>query len=266
MSGPSKATMGSVLILADEFDHHFYRLLNIEGEETVICTPGDASALPTNYCPDLVVIDAGFDHPEMGLGLIRGIKERYAAVPVIFFAGESLEGLEGKSRIAGARVFLKRPLSLIELEESIRTMLRLKRSSREKRTSLPLRTHDAPRRNESHEAASSGKPIPLLRSIRYIRKNLSSDISVSRLAEEAHLSKYHFCRLFKRHCKMTPMEYVALQRITRATELLQKRVVNISEAALESGYRDMSTFIRHFRKFTGMNPSRYRKSITDLSV
>ena len=60
----------------------------------------------------------------------------------------------------------------------------------------------------------------VLRSISYISNNLASEITLEQLAAEAHLSKYHFCRLFKKHFAMTPMEFIACLRIRKAQDLL----------------------------------------------
>jgi AraC-like DNA-binding protein len=56
------------------------------------------------------------------------------------------------------------------------------------------------------------------------------------------------------------MEFVSCLRITRARELLLREDLNISMVALEVGYNDASTFIRHFKKLTGLRPSDYKKS------
>ncbi len=156
-------------------------------------------------------------------------------------------------------------MDIVELGESITTLLRLKRSSRERRTAFPLNNHGAPAQPEIHQASTTDKPLPVLRSISYIRNNLSAELTLERLALEAHVSKHHFCRLFKRHLKMTPMEYISYLRIQRAKELLLREDLNITMVALEVGYNDASTFIRHFKKVTNLTPSDYKKSFRKIS-
>lgn len=94
--------------------------------------------------------------------------------------------------------------------------------------------------------------------ITYIEENLHSALELDGLAQKANLSKFHFCRTFKRHTGLNPMKYVAALRIDRAKELLKQDGISVSSIASQVGFRDLSNFIRQFKKVTGVTPSRYR--------
>ncbi len=98
--------------------------------------------------------------------------------------------------------------------------------------------------------------------IGYIESNLWSKLDLENLAQIAKLSKFHFCRKFKRHVGINPMKYVNTRRIEKAKELLKKRDLSVSLVASEVGFRDLSNFIRQFKKRTGLAPNAYRHAKT----
>ncbi len=105
---------------------------------------------------------------------------------------------------------------------------------------------------------TSDKPQNLLQVVAFIEGNLWSSMELGSLAKQAHLSKFHFCRVFKRHIGMNPMKFVAVLRIERAKELLTRNDKTVSLVANEVGFRDLSNFIRQFKKLTGVTPTMYR--------
>jgi AraC family transcriptional regulator len=94
--------------------------------------------------------------------------------------------------------------------------------------------------------------------IGYIEENLWSPLDLGNLAEKANLSKFHFCRTFKRHVGINPMKFVNVRRIERAKNLLIESRLSVSHVASEVGFRDLSNFIRQFKKITGVTPTTYR--------
>jgi len=105
------------------------------------------------------------------------------------------------------------------------------------------------------------KPQNIVHIIGYIEENLWSPLDLGNLAEKAKLSKYHFCRTFKRHVGVNPMKFVNVRRIERAKELLVKSDHPVSLVATEVGFRDLSNFIRQFKKITGATPTVYRGAV-----
>jgi AraC family transcriptional regulator len=95
----------------------------------------------------------------------------------------------------------------------------------------------------------------------YIHENLSTQISLTALADLAQLSPYHFSRAFKQSFGLPPLRYHARGRIERAKSLLADAGQSITEIALKAGFGDASSFTRVFHKFTGRTPSEYRRSI-----
>ena len=60
---------------------------------------------------------------------------------------------------------------------------------------------------------------------------------------------------------MTPVQYVNYVRIQEACKLLKNKKFNISEAAQEVGFNNMSTFITNFRKVKNQTPGQWIKDV-----
>jgi AraC family transcriptional regulator len=95
----------------------------------------------------------------------------------------------------------------------------------------------------------------------YIEEHVMDDIPLAALAELARLSPYHFSRSFKHSFGMPPHRYHASRRMERAKQLLAKRELSVTTIALESGFRDPSTFSAAFHRLTGETPSHYRRNL-----
>lgn len=101
-------------------------------------------------------------------------------------------------------------------------------------------------------------PYRLKRVLDYIGDNLESNISLSDLAAIAGMSPHYFCELFKQSVGCPPHNYVLVQRIERAKQLLRSPRCTIIEAGLDVGFQNPSHFARMFRKLEGTTPSRFR--------
>ena len=101
-------------------------------------------------------------------------------------------------------------------------------------------------------------PYRLKRVLDYIADNLETDFSLSDLATIAGMSPHYFSELFKQSMGRSPHNYVLLQKIERAKQLLRDPKRSIIEAGLDVGFQNPSHFARMFRKLEGTTPSRFR--------
>jgi len=103
-------------------------------------------------------------------------------------------------------------------------------------------------------------------SIEFIETEIKTSISLEQLAERAHISKYHFMRVFKALSGKTPKEYIDERKLTEAAKLI-KNGWNIVDAAFEYGFESHEAFSRRFRNVFGASPAdikRGSKSIKGL--
>lgn len=104
----------------------------------------------------------------------------------------------------------------------------------------------------------TGEQECVQRAIRYIHMHYAEPLTLSRLADEAHLSESYFSTLFKKRCGYGFREYLTKVRVDRARELLEKTGMGVTEIAEAAGFDTQSYFSKVFRRRTGLSPSDYR--------
>ena len=95
----------------------------------------------------------------------------------------------------------------------------------------------------------------------YIRRNQHKEITIAELAMLCFLSPDHFIRLFKKHLRMTPIEYINRRRIEQAQLLLITTARPVKDIACEVAFYNIPYFNRVFRAVTGMTPVQYRQNV-----
>ncbi len=91
----------------------------------------------------------------------------------------------------------------------------------------------------------------------YLMDHLGHNVSTAVLAEVSGLAPYRLHRLFERSYGLPPHRYLLQARMERAKRLLAAGS-RPAQVAAELGFADQSHFGRHFRRWTGISPSRYR--------
>lgn len=104
----------------------------------------------------------------------------------------------------------------------------------------------------------------LARVVAHIDARLAERIQLAQLAKVAALSRFHFARLFRRSTGLSPMQFVACQRVRRAQWHLDQGEACIADLAVALGFFDQSHFTRTFRRVVGISPSRYAMLRRDL--
>ena len=94
--------------------------------------------------------------------------------------------------------------------------------------------------------------------ISYIQQNFMEKISLKEFGEQFHLSEKYISRYFKEHFHITLSQYITHLRLEYAKQLLQDTDIPVTEIAMQSGYQNVSYFIRSFKKTYGMSPLKYR--------
>jgi len=99
----------------------------------------------------------------------------------------------------------------------------------------------------------------LLQVTDYINEHLTQEIKLSDMAETLDMSSFYFARLFKQSMRVSPYQYVILQRVMRAKQLLKCQELSITEVALQCGFNSQSHLGKWFRQLTGTTPKAYQK-------
>lgn len=112
------------------------------------------------------------------------------------------------------------------------------------------------------ESADQGR---MERVVDFIHTHLTEEIDRERLAKLAHLSLGAFSRFFHSRTGKTVPEYVNEVRIGRACRMLAEDAGNITDIAMDCGYRNLANFNRRFREVMGTTPSAYRQKFRGVA-
>lgn len=93
---------------------------------------------------------------------------------------------------------------------------------------------------------------------RYIEDHYMEDISLKNVSRLFYVDMYYLSHLFKENTGFSFKEYLILQRISKAKELLFYTNDSITTVCTNSGFNNVNHFIRIFKKYTGLTPLKYR--------
>lgn len=110
----------------------------------------------------------------------------------------------------------------------------------------------------SHTKSTSSLQKELLS---YIQQNYCFRISLHDLAGHFHMSEKYISRYFREHFQLTLSQYITYLRLSHAKHLLETTSLSITETALQSGFPNVSYFIRTFKNTFHVPPLQYRNSI-----
>lgn len=93
-----------------------------------------------------------------------------------------------------------------------------------------------------------------------IRKRYDEDLSLEMIADSLGLTPSYVSRYVKEKTGSNFSDCLNEVRIKKAKELLRTSNVQVRDIATRVGYVNVTSFIRMFKKVTGMTPSEYRKA------
>ena len=96
-------------------------------------------------------------------------------------------------------------------------------------------------------------------SLDYIEENLSTEITAAELAEMAHISLFHYYRLFQQATGLPVMQYILRRRLLHGVYAVRQGSTKI-DAALLYGFDTYAGFYKAFCREFGATPSEFLKS------
>jgi LacI family transcriptional regulator len=98
------------------------------------------------------------------------------------------------------------------------------------------------------------------KSLQFIRKNFTENITTETLLKIAGVSRSMLERRFKRAINRTPYFEIQHQRIEHAKRLLQDTRMSIREVSTGCGFNSTNRFCQAFKEKVATTPSRYRQT------
>lgn len=94
--------------------------------------------------------------------------------------------------------------------------------------------------------------------IEFIDTNYSRKISVEEIAGYVGINRRYLCQLFLNVLNVSPQNYLINFRLQKASDLLLRSSLSITEISNSIGYTDPFLFSKVFKKYKGMSPMAYR--------
>ncbi|MFA7637454.1 MAG: AraC family transcriptional regulator [Monoglobales bacterium] len=101
----------------------------------------------------------------------------------------------------------------------------------------------------------------ILRALKYIKQHLSTNLTISDIAENFFVSKSTLTKHFRKELSMSVNEYVNNLIMTESAKILLTSNVTIMEISEKFNFSDQFYFSKCFKKTFGKSPREYRKSI-----
>ena len=93
----------------------------------------------------------------------------------------------------------------------------------------------------------------------FLQNHAHRGTTLAEVAQQAHVSPFYFCKLFKKSTGMTFTEFLARIRIEKAKSLLMDPLTRVSEVVYAAGFGSIPQFNSLFKRYVGMPPRQYRQ-------
>ena len=189
--------------------------------------------------------------PEMnGFELCRTLKTNieYSHIPIILLTAKAtiqskIEGIE-----LGADDYIEKPFSTEYLLARIANLLSNQEKLRQAFTSSPFVNAQTIALTKAYEAF-------LEKLTEVIKSNISEpEFNVDILAEKMNMSRSSLHRKIKGIAQITPNEFIQLERLKMAAQLIQSQEYKINEVCYIVGFNSSSYFAKCFQKQFGVLP------------
>lgn len=94
----------------------------------------------------------------------------------------------------------------------------------------------------------------------YIETHLNEDLSLDKIADTLHYSKFYIARIFTKETNCTIYKYIQRRRLTLAAQKLAETELPIVEIAYEAHYDSQQAFTFAFKQLYECTPNIYRKN------
>ncbi|MFF9040145.1 AraC family transcriptional regulator [Streptomyces sp. NPDC014892] len=221
-------------------------------------TPGDTVSLLPPFVPHNgePVTDAGFRKRVLYLDPASSASALDESLIGAAVDGPDLRDPLLRRRVAELHTALARPGDELEAES------RLALVGERLRGHLGRRPGRNPGRNPRRPAADSGLRGPGGRTVAHrlrelLDERVADGITLEEAAGTVQAHPAHLVRAFGAAFGIAPHQYLMSRRVERARRLLLEGM-RPSEAAAVAGFYDQAHLTRHFRRWVGVTPGRYR--------
>jgi len=110
-------------------------------------------------------------------------------------------------------------------------------------------------------ACSEVEPEAVASAKQFVQSHAEEPIKLERVVQHVNVSRFYFCKLFKKATGMTLTEYVSRVRVEKAKALLVDPSLRVSEVVYAAGFGSIPRFNSVFKRYVGVPPTEYRAGL-----
>lgn len=261
-----------VVVVEDNNDINNYIARHLANDYLVIQAGNGEDGLKAIKAnvPDLVICDVMM--PVMdGNTMTRLVKQDMATshVPVIMLTAKTTIDERQEGYESGADSYLTKPFSINMLNARIDNILSSRRMLARHILSSVGNVGTGITRSDSYKTANALPRLSIIdsqfleRLNAIIQDNLTNtQFSLTTISTELGISQSTLYRKTKALTGVTTNEYIRTLRLDHSRRLMESGMLNVSQAAYQSGFTDLAYFRQQFKQKYGMMPNEYLRGKT----
>ncbi len=187
---------------------------------------------------DLVLLDVMLPD-QRGTEILKKLKKTKPHLKIIILTGYSNKDIAIESLKADADDYLEKPLDIEKTMAIFDQYLKYGAKSNNLGT------------NSIEEKIKRVKE--------YVRRNYHTQISLKDAAKVVFLSPKYLSRVFSKVAGQGFNQFKLSCKIDKAKEFLKNSSFTVEQISYKLGYQNIESFVRIFKKFTGLRPTQFRK-------
>lgn len=241
----------TLLVVEDNVQMLEYQKAKLQNEYNVLTASDGEEALQVlaRHTVHAIVTDVMME-PMNGFELCRSVKHNveYSHIPVILLTAVTMEAAKIEGMESGADAYIVKPFRMDYLLNTIKNLL-VTRENIKKAYSV------SPFVSSGSVSISKADAEFLARLERVINNNISnSEFNIDRMAFEMNMSRTSLNRKIRGTLDVSPNDYIKIERLKRAAQLLKAGKTKINEVCYRVGFSTPSYFTKCFYKQFGMLP------------
>lgn len=248
---PEKDKREAILIVEDHKDMLAFVARQLSPLYHVLTAENGVEALKILEQENINLVISDVMMPEMdGLELCDRLKSdvNYSHIPVILLTAKTtleskIEGLE-----QGADSYIEKPFSVEYLRVNVANLLSNRERLRRRFVESPFVTADTMALTKADEAF-------IQKLNEYVAEHMDhTDLVIENMADAMNMGRSNFYRKLKGVLDLSPNEYLRLERLKKAAQLLKEGEYGVVEISYMVGFSSPSYFTNCFKKQFGVVP------------